>query len=67
MAHEKEALFAKRSFASIGTGPFPSNYRRGLEKQVGEFAEAWRDLDSVQRREFVVVAHRDKLRQVGYL
>jgi ParB-like chromosome segregation protein Spo0J len=41
------------------------NYRRGLEKQVGDFAEAWRDLDSVQRREFVV-AHRDELRQTGY-
>jgi ParB-like chromosome segregation protein Spo0J len=40
------------------------NYRRELEKRATDFVEAWRDLDSVQRREFVTT-HREELRQAG--
>jgi len=42
------------------------NYRRELEKRATDFAEAWRELDSVQRREFVTT-HREELRQASYL
>jgi ParB-like chromosome segregation protein Spo0J len=41
------------------------NHRRELEKRATDFADAWRELDSVQRREFVTT-HREELRQADY-
>ena len=41
-----------------------STYRKELEENLEKFVKAWRDLDAVQRREFVT-AHRHELLQAS--
>jgi ParB-like chromosome segregation protein Spo0J len=41
-----------------------STYRKELEEDLEKFVKAWRDLDAIQRREFVTT-HRHELLQAG--